>query len=133
MTEIANKIGRDDCKVFPADACTWPLCGCEISADRWPVTDAMVESVYAEIVKPRPDDGMRAAIRRGLVAMLSAAPTPGAIPDDVRRLVIAAREVAFDTSGPTTEALKELDAASEAFASRVPWENDPNDEADDDR
>jgi hypothetical protein len=26
---LPDKIGRDDCEVFPADACTWPLCGCE--------------------------------------------------------------------------------------------------------
>ena len=41
---------------------------------------------------------------------------------DVRRLVIAARIVAFENQGP--EALRELDQASEAFASRVPWENE---------
>jgi len=46
-----------------------------------------------------------------------------ALPADVRRLVIAARKVAFEDQGP--EALRELDKASEAFASRVPWENEP--------
>jgi hypothetical protein len=56
-------------------------------------------------------------------------PPPGAgvvevkVPADVRRLVIAARKVAFDD--PVVEDFKELDAASEAFASRVPWEDAP--------
>ena len=56
---------------------------------------------------------------------LSAAPAPegGAVDDDVRRLVIAARNVAFDT--PTQSELRALDIASEAFASRVPWDEEP--------
>lgn len=41
---------------------------------------------------------------------------------DVVRLVVAARRVAFEDQG--AEAIKELDKASEAFASLVPWEND---------
>lgn len=45
------------------------------------------------------------------------------VPDDVSNLVIAARIVAFENQSP--EALKALDIASEAFASRVPWENEP--------
>jgi hypothetical protein len=45
------------------------------------------------------------------------------LPPDVVRLVIAARIVAFEDQGP--EAIKELDAASEAFADRVPWEDEP--------
>lgn len=45
------------------------------------------------------------------------------LPNDVRRLVIAARVVAFEDQGPA--AIKELDAASEAFADRVPWEDEP--------
>ena len=44
------------------------------------------------------------------------------VPADVRRLVIAARVVAFDDRSPN--ALKELDEASEAFAERVPWEEE---------
>lgn len=46
------------------------------------------------------------------------------LPTDVVRLVIAARIIAFEDP-PTREALKELDAASEAFADRVPWEDEP--------
>jgi hypothetical protein len=42
---------------------------------------------------------------------------------EVRRLVIAARVVAFENQGP--EALKELDDASEAFADQVPWDDEP--------
>ena len=45
------------------------------------------------------------------------------IPDDVRRLVIAARVVAFQDQG--REAMKELDAASEAFADRIQWDDEP--------
>ncbi len=48
----------------------------------------------------------------------------GALPTDVVRLVIAARNVAFED--PTPETLRELDQASEAFASRVPWEDEPD-------
>ncbi|HMO74109.1 MAG TPA: hypothetical protein PKD48_02100 [Sphingopyxis sp.] len=51
------------------------------------------------------------------------------VPADVRRLVIAAREIAFnDWDGDSEEwavARKELDDASEAFASRVPWDDEP--------
>lgn len=40
------------------------------------------------------------------------------------RLVLAARAVAFgDHFSPS--AIKELDAASEAYAADVPWENEP--------
>lgn len=42
---------------------------------------------------------------------------------DVARLVIAARIVAFEDQ--SKEALKELDRASEAFATRVPWDDHP--------
>lgn len=45
-------------------------------------------------------------------------------PPDVRRLVIAARIVAFEDQGRA--AIKELDAASEAFADRVPWDDEPD-------
>jgi len=50
------------------------------------------------------------------------ADTEASVPDDVAKLVIAARIVAFEDQSP--EALKALDVASEAFASRVPWENE---------
>ena len=43
--------------------------------------------------------------------------------EDVTRLVIAARKVAFEDQSP--EALRELDQASEAFADRVPWDDEP--------
>lgn len=46
-----------------------------------------------------------------------------AIPADVVRLVIAARIVAHEDKSP--EAIKELDEASEAFADRVPWDDEP--------
>ncbi len=58
-------------------------------------------------------------------ALYTTPPAPEAekIADDVRRLVIAARNVAFDN--PTQAELRALDIASEAFASRVPWEDEP--------
>lgn len=46
------------------------------------------------------------------------------LPADVIALVIAAREAVF-MGGP--ESIKALDKACEAFASRVAWEDDPND------
>lgn len=45
------------------------------------------------------------------------------VPADVRRMVIAARIVVFEDQGP--EAIKELGEASEAFADRVPWDDEP--------
>lgn len=70
-------------------------------------------------------------------AIAHAAPAPSDEADlagDVVRLVIAAREVAFggmfDSADPDKRAaIRELDQASEAFASRVPWEDEPEDEA----
>lgn len=47
----------------------------------------------------------------------------GTLPADVRRLIIAARIVAFEDQ--SVEALRELDQASEAFADRVPWDDEP--------
>jgi len=46
------------------------------------------------------------------------------VPQDVIRLVMAARIVAFEDQ--SREAMKELAAASEAFASRVPWDDEPD-------
>ncbi len=46
------------------------------------------------------------------------------VPDDVARLVVAARIVAYENQRP--ESLKELDEAAEAFAARVPWEGEPD-------
>jgi len=52
-------------------------------------------------------------------AALTAKQSPTPLPADVRRLVIAARIVSF--TDQSREAFNELDAASEAFADRVPW------------
>jgi hypothetical protein len=49
------------------------------------------------------------------------------LPADVCELVIAARVVAFEDR--SAEALKRLDKASEAFADRVPWDDEPGTEA----
>ena len=59
-----------------------------------------------------------------LPAPASPLPEGGGLPADVVRLVVAARMVAFDRVSPAT--IAELDAASEAFASRVPWDNAPD-------
>ncbi len=49
------------------------------------------------------------------------------IQQDVARLVIAARNVAY--TDPDPEALRELDQAAEAFASRVGWDDEPDNAA----
>lgn len=50
------------------------------------------------------------------------------LPDDVVRLILAARTVAYlDAS---KEALRELDNAVEAFARRVAWDDEPGDTPD---
>ncbi|MFC5421969.1 hypothetical protein ACFPOB_20615 [Bosea eneae] len=51
---------------------------------------------------------------------------PAGLPEDVARLVVAARIVAY--SDQSAEALRELDKASEAFADRVAWDDEPIDE-----
>lgn len=51
-------------------------------------------------------------------------PVTAGLPQDVINLVIAARIVTFEDQSP--EALKALDKASEAFAERVPWDNEPD-------
>jgi hypothetical protein len=50
-------------------------------------------------------------------------PIVDSLPADVRRLVIAARRVAFEDRD--AETLRELDQASEAFADRVAWDDAP--------
>lgn len=47
-----------------------------------------------------------------------------ALPADVIELVIAARLVAFEDR-PSSDAIRRLDQASEAFADRVPWDDEP--------
>jgi hypothetical protein len=51
----------------------------------------------------------------------------GILAQDVIDLVIAARMVVYEDQSP--EAIRALDNAVEAFAERVGWENDPDDEA----
>lgn len=50
--------------------------------------------------------------------------TQRALPADVVRLVIAARKVAY-TDTPTQDEKDGLDRAVGAFASRVPWDDEP--------
>jgi hypothetical protein len=42
---------------------------------------------------------------------------------ELRRLVIAARKVSYED--PDAEDFRELDQACEAFASAVPWDDEP--------
>lgn len=45
------------------------------------------------------------------------------LPYDVRQLVIASRRVVYEDAD--AQNLKALDKASEAFADRVPWDDEP--------
>lgn len=65
----------------------------------------------------------RRALAAELAEAMNAAPMGADLPHDVVRLVVAARMVAY--SDPDPDALKELDQAAEAFASRVRWCNEP--------
>jgi hypothetical protein len=51
-----------------------------------------------------------------------------ALANDVARLVIAGRVVAYEVLSPDAPGFTELDVALEAFASRVGWENEPDDD-----
>ena len=51
--------------------------------------------------------------------------TADKLPDDVRRLVLAARAVAFGPDCGRNAVIDALDKASEAFADRVPWDDEP--------
>lgn len=73
------------------------------------------------------------AMVRHMLEGLPAAPTPAdlrnaiakvALPPDVVKLVDAARKVAYDEYGDFN-LIAELGEAVEAFASRVPWEDEP--------
>lgn len=79
----------------------------------FPDDEALVRDAADEIVRNR-------LAMRGLAAPSSDQPSTFS---ELRRLVIAARVVAFQDQGH--EALKELDEASEAFADLIPWEDEP--------
>ncbi|MGC0052694.1 hypothetical protein ACNSPG_06460 [Brucella pituitosa] len=71
---------------------------------------------------------VRAAI--AAIRALSSQPVADGLPQDVVNLVVAARE-AWDTWQLPEEEFKRLDTALEAFASRVPYENEPEEDAND--
>lgn len=80
-----------------------------------------------------PEDAVELQLARSACdAALSAQPSEQALPNDVERLVIAARTMAFgDWYGEGEDyevARKELDDASEAFASRVEWPDTPSEQ-----
>lgn len=68
---------------------------------------------------------MQSVSAEDLAAELQRRSASAPLPVDVVELVIAARIVAFEDQSP--EALKQLDKASEAFADRVPWDDEPHD------
>lgn len=96
------------------------------------VDDRNSPEEYPEMILVTYDEVKRAMVE-AVQAHLPASPSVSAspLPDDVVRLVIAARKVAFITA-LDPDAVAELDAASEAFADRVAWEDEPE-EADEDR
>lgn len=67
-------------------------------------------------------DAEQAGYDRGLADGRTAA---AELPADVVGLVVAARIVAYGDTTPDPEDMAELDKACEAFAARVPWENEP--------
>lgn len=83
------------------------------------IPKSISDAELSQWAEKRADDAGRLA--RELVAYRR-----GSLPQDVINLVIAARIVAFEDQSP--EALRSLDEASEAFASRVPWDNEPEGE-----
>lgn len=88
--------------------------------------DAIIAGLQAFCANT-PDFAMSSAMRRDAADFILGQPGLRAdLPADVRRLVIAARVVAFEDVG--MEAMAELDAASEAFADRVKWDDEPAEE-----
>ncbi len=65
----------------------------------------------------------RIAIAEGCAGAAASLPV---LTKEMVRLIIAARNVAFD-SPPGSDALRELDEASEAFSECVPWDDAPQD------
>ncbi|KQS55946.1 hypothetical protein ASG17_07800 [Brevundimonas sp. Leaf363] len=89
-------------------------------------TEAMISAFRAWYYQQSRKRIFATNAKKAWSAMISQAPAAGGggVDPKVRRLVIAARAVAFgDNTGAA--AIKELDAASEAFAETVPWDDDP--------
>ena len=93
-------------------------------------SEAMLEAAFDafEINHPmqyRTGTEARKAIWSAMLAAAPASPLPGGgLSSDVVRLVIAARRVAYE--GAAEDDLRALDIAAEAFASRVPWDDEPD-------
>lgn len=71
-----------------------------------------------------------AAIAATSLMIRAQAMSDSPLPEDVVRLVIAAREVAYDIDvqrhdDEARQKMSELDEAAEAFSSRVPWDDEP--------
>ena len=68
---------------------------------------------------------LKASCQTIRLALTGNASTDRALPDDVVALVLSAREVAFGPVIAEAKSILALDKASEAFASRVPWGDEP--------
>lgn len=101
-----------------------------------PVSEEMVEAMKGLIALYEDDEGAAdlpqiIAAKAALAAL--AVPDKGvqgdqeALPQNVIDLVIAAREYIYTSHQPDDEGYKAVDAALEAFASRVPWDDEPED------
>jgi cell division septum initiation protein DivIVA len=86
--------------------------------------DAIAAAFPGELTEPRK---VLAEVSRRLTELQHRREAAGFLAQDVIDLVIAARMVAYEDQSP--EAIRALDKALEAFAERVGWDNDPDDEA----
>ncbi len=144
MTERKTFCGRDDChldrekKMKPlsdggcCDPCIEPIIQALHAAGIGTVASCcghgfMHGSIALadgrELVIARDYDEAREIDRTVTTTDINGNPYPPALPDDVVRLVIAARIVAYEGQHP--DDVKELDRAVEAFAERVPWDEEP--------
>lgn len=91
--------------------------------DQEPNIAGMSESLARDLMSEWHHDGRTVKECQRVIRLAAAPASETALPEDVVRLVIAARDVAY--SDPIPETMRELDKAAEAFADRVPWEDEP--------
>ena len=115
---LAEKIVNASPVINVFAACEWD----SLSEDGKAWIAAIVEQARKDrevTITLKADTGEMRALLDGLMAEWERS-----VPDDVRRLVIAARLVAQAAHVATVE-IDELDKAAEAFADRVPWDDEP--------
>lgn len=111
--ELANEIASK-CHSHGGEECEWREFKQEECA-----------KIIQDYIDQRAAEARRGALEEAAnLFRASAAQSASGLPGDVVRLVIAAREIAFGDDRSAT-AFKELDAASEAFADRIHWEDEP--------